>query len=151
MILRVCWKLRTGLKQLAVNLRWKKTPHDDIFSHCRCQARGQSGDHNRPSPCCMGVYSLSILILFFPPFLYFLQSDHIHHMFSVSFHPPIPWMETTMPILQMKRLRHSYWELELRFAGVTCPPKPFASSPPYITSPPHLFSSFLASTPGAIA
>lgn len=100
----------------------------------------------------MGVYSLSILILFFPPFLYFLQSDHLHPMLSVSFHPPIPWMEDYYAHFTDEETEHSYWELELRFATRgPLPPKPFASSPPYITSPPHLFSSFLASTPGAIA
>lgn len=135
----MCCEPRIGLKQVTVQIRCKKTSQTHVFSYCRYPAQGQSGDHNRPSPCNHGS-TASILVL--SPILVLLtdQSYPPHAFTYLAILSRSPGCRTIMPIVQMKRLRHSSWELELRCTTRATYSQTLCFSSTSITSPPHLFS-----------
>ena len=138
-IFRMCCEPRTGLKQVTVQIRCKKTSQSHVFSYCRCQAQGQSGDHKRPSPGSHGP-TVSILILSPILMLFTKQSYPPHAFMYLLILSRSPGCRTIMPILQMKRLRHSYWELELRCTTGATYSQTLCFTSTSITFPPNLFS-----------
>ena len=135
----MCCESRIGLKQVTVQMRCKKTSQSHVFNCCRYPAQGQSGDHDRPSPSNHGA-TASIPVLAPIPALLADQSYPPHAFMYLSILSRSPGCRTIMPIVQMKRLRHSSWELEPRRTTRATHSQTLCFTSTSITSPPNLFS-----------